>query len=611
MFQLMKMQSATLDETRSFLSQMDWGFDGAQTDVWFDYFNYNINYDIVCWRPNKYDAQSTIYLYTKEGKPNIVIFQTSSSCFNTLLVEEGKKHKGKSYVDNNLLGTIYRNDKICIEFREYKNEYSRRQYSIIVYNSRALDAEIAGQKAIAEAEIEAQRVKQNENQRLLNQADSFFYVGAYESAISKYELSRYYSDDDSYANDRINSCKSKRADQLVQEGDAYANSGNYSSAISKFNDALRYSPANTGIIKKKNAANKKLNEQIVGQELLRADSLYDRQQFALARVSYSKALAIEPSNIRASEQIVKIDNILTVLRDRKTKVYSYKALRPDNYSSFRSSLIYSVDSLSSDQREGAYRFTYNIEFDTSGINKSNYSITNSTGVKLSGVLEKAKASGLLGPSSLEGYNVASRESFAIEYSWSSANSVYHRKLKKTRHSNKLSANADMIIKNYIDNQFFKYGKYEFQVRTKTFNGNSFNNISLIKYKVRGPGNSLYSLLIPGLGSHRVTYGRKGVGVFAGFTCFTAAAIYYRYVSNQFYNSYLSAVTQTEIDSYYKKANDAHHIALALGTVSVSLYLYDFFRSFGIGCRNLSKTKFLRQQLRRGPVVIQSQTFDFK
>ena len=94
----------------------------------------------------------------------------------------------------------------------------------------------------------------------------------------------------------------------------------------------------------------------------------------------------------------------------------------------------------------------------------------------------------------------------------------------------------------------------------------------------------------------------------GFACFTGGAIYYRIQSSQYYKSYSNAVSQDDIDSFYKKANDAHHIALALGTVSFSIYIYDFFRAFAVGCKNRNKTRFLRRQLRHGPIVLQSQPF---
>lgn len=608
MDEIMRIQASKISESRSFLNRRNWSAAASRSDVWLDYYPYAISYTSECWKPNYYEPESAIYIYTKPGKPNMVILQASSGCFSSMKSNEDKKRKGEIFEESSYSCTVYKEGGVTKEFRTY-NDYRSGTYSILIYNTKALDAEIGPQKAEDEAKRRAEIIKQQELQNMLRIADSLYYAGDYNAAISKYEMSRYYSDDDSYANEQIRVCNVGIADRIAMEGDAYFAAGDYSSALARFSEALTYNPGSTALQQKKTSAQRKLNQQIAGRELLKGDSLFDLHLFLPARISYNKVVSIDPANTRATAQIAKIDNILTVLRDRKTTVYSYQSLLPSNFYSFRSAVINSIDSLSAGQREGKVNFDFSISFDTSGHNTSNYTIQNTTTFKLPPLLESYKSNPLLTPTIMEGYYVASKESFGINFSWFNKSVMYKCNSRKVKsRNNEENSQSDKVIRNYINNQYLKQGKYQFQVKSKTFNGRTYTDISLVKYKIAGPVNCFYSLILPGLGSLKVTYGKKGIYSMIGFACFTGGAIYYRILSNQYYQNYSNASAQADIDSFYKKANDAHHIALALGTVSFSIYVYDFFRAFAVGCNNKRKTRFLRRQLRHGPVILQSQPF---
>lgn len=148
--QLFKMQSSSLDDIRMFLNNEGWSFDGAKSNQSYKYFDYPINYDIVLWEKSSYYNGGNILLYTSTGKPNVVIYQSHSSCFNNLL-QSFNVIKGRTNIDSDKLVTTFKEANITIEFREYKNDYSSRQFSILVYNSIALFQEIQILKKQAEA----------------------------------------------------------------------------------------------------------------------------------------------------------------------------------------------------------------------------------------------------------------------------------------------------------------------------------------------------------------------------------------------------------------------------------------------------------------------------
>ena len=139
--QLFKMQSSSLEDVRMFLNNEDWSFDGAKSNQLYNYFDYPINYNIVNWEKSSYSNSGNIILYNSVGKPNIIIYQSNASCFNDLLKSMISKN-GKTSVDENRLITIFKENNITIEFREYKNDYSSRKFSVLLYNSIGLNQEI-------------------------------------------------------------------------------------------------------------------------------------------------------------------------------------------------------------------------------------------------------------------------------------------------------------------------------------------------------------------------------------------------------------------------------------------------------------------------------------
>ncbi len=149
-YQLIKMQSSSLDDIRMFLNNEDWTFNGAKSNQPFKYNDRTIFYNVVSWQKSTYSNGGNITLYSAKGKPSIVVYQCNSSCFNNLL-KNFASSKGKTNIDDDKLVTAYIENSIVIEFREVKNNYSNSKYSILVYNSKELNKEVEFQE---EDEIE-------------------------------------------------------------------------------------------------------------------------------------------------------------------------------------------------------------------------------------------------------------------------------------------------------------------------------------------------------------------------------------------------------------------------------------------------------------------------
>ena len=144
--QLIKMQNSSIEDIRMFLNTKGWSFDGAKSNQSIQYFKYPLLYNIVQWGKSSYSNGDKIILYNYKSKPNIIIYQSNSICFKELLNSFTLTSNGVTKIDGEILTTMYKENAITIEFREYKNDYSNNQYSILVYNSAFLFEEIKALK---------------------------------------------------------------------------------------------------------------------------------------------------------------------------------------------------------------------------------------------------------------------------------------------------------------------------------------------------------------------------------------------------------------------------------------------------------------------------------
>jgi len=131
--QLLKMQSASLGDIRGFLAGEGWELTGAQSDP-------TVQSNTVKWRKSGYNNGETLFLYQQQNKSNIVIYNTTVSCFEKTIKSLSFNKTGKTKVLNNLLVTSFYEQDITLEFREYIDGYSNQKYSILIYKKSSTDS---------------------------------------------------------------------------------------------------------------------------------------------------------------------------------------------------------------------------------------------------------------------------------------------------------------------------------------------------------------------------------------------------------------------------------------------------------------------------------------
>jgi hypothetical protein len=597
------MQSSSLDDIRLFLNNESWSFDGAKSNQSYNYFDYPINYNIVSWEKSYYYNGGNIILYNSTGKPNIVIYQSNSSCFNDLL-KSFTSIKGKTSVDEDKLITIFKENSITIEFREYKNDYSRRQFSILVYNSTALYQEIQTLKEQSEALKKAEVEQKKKYDNAIAEGDVLFSSSKFESAKIKY-LTALEVENNFLVQSKIDLCDKAICEKLISYGDSLFNANQYEKALSVFTEAKDCSKSLLSLQEKIKITEKKILVGKINTIQSKADQYFNDKIYELALDKYNSILLLDKSNVYASLRIKQIKDIKNILTKRSTTVFSYKITNNTDFFQFRNNLLNDINLQMNKNKEGYLNLNYLISYDTLGTNLSSVKNISTSLTGYSTYLSNISQNGILKPTIEGGYFLASKENLTLDIKWSTSEEAYKSNSKGIFQS-EYSSPSQSTIESFINRQPIKYGEYIFEIKNKEFNGKPFYDINLVKYKIVGPEAALFSMIMPGMGTLNVTYGKKGWGRFTCFLLSSGLAIGSKLYSDSQYKSYLGATSQADIDRYFNNANISNKIALISGGISASIYLYDIIWVISKGFKNLKSSEPLRKQFQQGPIQIQNQ-----
>ena len=140
------------------------------------------------------------------------------------------------------------------------------------------------------------------------------------------------------------------------------------------------------------------------------------------------------------------------------------------------------------------------------------------------------------------------------------------------------------------------GKYTFHFNKATINGKDDVKNDLLKYKgTGGPSNVFLSLLVPGLGKSRVTYGEKnGLGTTLWTYGLIGAGVGLKIYSNNEYSKYHKATEQSAMDDHYKKANYSNQAFYACVGAGAIIWISDIIWVWKKGAENAKAQKKYKQ-----------------
>jgi hypothetical protein len=621
--QLLKLHSTDSKDIESLLNKEGWFFNQTTLNETQFYFDYPFEYNTSTYIKTNY-GYSKLVLYDYPEMPRIVIINTNRECFDNLR----KEFANDLSVDNSRAGATiknYQQGKLTVSFRQYLNN-NDKQFSVLLYNSKIIDLEIKNyrekialereeeEKRLAKARAEEekrlakeraeQERKLRERNKLLFSADSLKQIYDFDGALEKLQ-SALELDGSEYVENLINEYIDARCRHSIDLADELYNHGEFQSAISAYQSITNCGDFSSEIQNKIKDSRDRIKENKINELSSEADKLYNSKQYSKALLKYNSILEIDSKNYSASNRKKEITDLLAFLELRKTKIYDYSTLKSNEFSGVKNELNQFVYRAIQNSPVGDLQFEYRICFDTLGTNMSNYSLRKSTIPEANRFLGDLSRTYSISAYKERGYFVNSSANIPFDCNWRSSQVNVRSRKNRMKFSD-----SELIlpeIKKFIQLPNYKYGEFTFDVKTKNVNGMVSRDIYLSDYKTKaGPGNVMWSMILPGSGTLKVTHGQKGVGRMVWFLLLTGTSLLFDNASDYYYNLYSNATDQQAIQDNYKLANGYHHAFLFTGSIAVSIYVYDFFEVFGKGIKNEREARGLKQS-RKSRIIIKEES----
>ncbi len=642
--QLTKMQSAELGDIRSFLNGAGWQFSNAQNDQLYEYFGVRLKYDAVQWEKQGHYLEGVLMLLTSPIHKSIIVFQTNSNCFSKLIKEfESKENTTK--IEHNILITTFKLGNLSIEFREYENDYSSRQYSILIYDranlnqqtNEALENRLKYEKALNKADLlfeqgqfeqarvlfsSAYEIEPSEEIELkietcllgiirkhIIKGDSLILLQDFSGANKSYKMALEIGADRNLITSKFRQVEEALVDMLLSQARHYYSSEMFDSSQLYYQRVLQIDESNTAAVSGVRNIKREIKRRKIALLTNTADKYFAVEKFDSAKIYYRKILSEDAQNKIANKKLLQIEQIEEIIEQRSHIVFSYKNINPISYKLFKTDLENRVNEIIKENKKGYINADFNILFDTSGVNNSKVTTCSTSSQGFNEFLEQELKKSKLTPSKKMSYFISSKENINFITHWES-DKISIKFTSDGFQGLSTDAQIDYPIMSFVNSQSFKYGKYTYLIKRKNFNETIYNDISLHNYKVVGPGAAIYSMLLPGLGTLKVSYGEKGKGRLTTFLIGAIVAGSAKLYSDQQYSKYETATQQSAIDDYYVKANNAHKVALISAGISASIYLYDIGWVLSKGTKNRKQSRQLRNSLNGPKPIIQSEKVKF-
>jgi len=375
--------------------------------------------------------------------------------------------------------------------------------------------------------------------------------------------------------------------KALDNAEAALQAKNYQEAETYYNSALSLKPdkadyVNTQITKVKQAETDDRYEKTVAL----GDKAFNEKQYDEAKQYYEIALQIKPeSKSVINFKMQDINNINRFLIERRTKIYDYAETNSTDYKRVDEMFFAKIKQLLEEEGNMDYQtVTVTISIDTMGniTRTMPPSLKNKT---LKHFIEQTE----LPQATKYGYNVNAKATYSYSFSAEKSSSIFKKNYKNV--IKPYNATANSLIK-----YDYPFGKYKVQLHKYSINGKTFSDNRVLTYKeTGGPANVFLSILIPGLGDHRVTYGKRtGLGITIPVYALIGAGVGLKFYSNSEYKKYHAATTQGAMDDHYKKANYSNQAFYGCVIAGGIIWISDIIWVASTGAKNTKAHKAYRQ-----------------
>lgn len=299
-------------------------------------------------------------------------------------------------------------------------------------------------------------------------------------------------------------------------------------------------------------------------------------------------------NIFASHKLLAYKNGRSL--SGELTLMKYSETNPLEFESLKNNLIKNFEELAKEKEDGNIKLNYAISFLDNGQNKSSIDKLQVSQKSYQQIIETSISQIKLNPSKLCGNFNKTTDEVKLDFKWETYKSSFA-----------FESGKESIYNGYFNKQNLPFGTYVLTVKEKELNDISFKDIYISNYKTRGPITAVYSAILPGWGTRRVTYSEtKGWNRFGAVAVPFALSVISKAISNSYYNKYLIATEQTEIDNYFNSASTWNKSSILMFGLGTTFYFYDIAWVFGKGISNISKKHKIKVKIKTSEFKIQSQ-----
>tara|TARA_B100000902_G_scaffold399483_2_gene470565 strand:+ start:752 stop:2545 length:1794 start_codon:yes stop_codon:yes gene_type:complete len=552
-----------VENVRPFLETKGWKTQSAAS-ISDDYGNNVFKYNF-----SKYQDDLIIWDYEEAGYENRIILETDKYFYNfffQLIQNSGYTVKSKTINEAQVEEILFEKNPLSILFKSNLN--SSRDHSIEIINVQ----EEKNRRQLFESEA----MKRQDNiaaiqlklENILLSTSELINIEDFNSALDEISLIQVVVD--SISEDFISEIDVEYYQSMM---------------LSKTHEIKE--------LKRVNSIKFYLNQ---GSEY------FDDQKFQLSLDAYQKVLDVDSSNDIALMKLIELEEILDIVNNRG-KIYSYRSLEKSNYNTVISRLESKISDVIDESNSGYINFFLTISFDTLGNNLTTFNINENSKISdkqkdsMFQLLDEIKNS--IQPTKIKSHYVNSEEKINNTIDWNT-NKYY---VKYSEFS--ISPSQTSSIENIIRKKGL-YGKYEISKKKKQLNGvNTYNDITISNFQVEGsPSDALYSIIIPGLGSQKTTFGKHGKKTLKRLIPLVAITMGAKAISNREYQKYSESTSADDLSLYSESANLWHSIYLGGLTLSTTVYLNDIRRALVNGFKNKKVSNDLIYEIKQSPISIE-------
>lgn len=374
--------------------------------------------------------------------------------------------------------------------------------------------------------------------------------------------------------------KQKKFNDLISDARNNYQTKYYADALTKYNAAFAIYP------EKEKDYTTEVDECRSRFNCRLGDIELDRHQYSKAREYYNAALQLTSEFEEEIEnKISLVDEVERLDNERKTTTYTYQTINNANY-------IYATNRL----EELILEYAKNHEIQPCTVTVS-YRHTIS-GYETKEVNVSPENYTLKSHLSTNAPSLPVCEKYGLKLATTATIQIPVESVITNTHTEKVNLSEYRLgrietkkrIESDVKSQMTKPGNYNIGSTTIYINSKPKSFQTLLSYKnTGGPSNALWSVLVPGLGQHRVTYGDKsGVWTTVGVYGLIAGSITFYLCSNSEYDKYHEATEQSDMDKHFDNAQGFRGLAYATLAGAAAWWIYDIIDVYKEGKRNVSR-----------------------